>query len=174
MKNNSYGYKTFRKNLGEYGRDALLDTVRQTREDIDRHYHKPFEPDNLIKRWSRLEYHRSQRLPAYVPVAVGYGIGFLTAFYFFLMSLPPISGSVPLLVGLTVLFLALAVLSVFLIIYGMEKNHDDPYRNYILPYEQLVLARKLEAEHGFSIEGVPEQNVPGYDLESLELFDEAE
>lgn len=172
MKNKSYGYKCYRKNLDARGGDQLLEVVTRTRMDIDRHYAKPFEADNLMKRWSRLEYHARQRFNVYFPVAVGFGIGFLTAFYFFLMSLREISESLWALIGLTVLFLALLALALFLIVRQTEKGFDDPYMNFILEYEKKVLADKLREGYGFSVDGGPKSDSLDYDLDQLELFED--
>lgn len=172
MKNKSYGYKCYRKNLDSRDGDQLLEVIDRTRADIDRHYAKPFEADNLLKRWGRLEYHDRNRFHIYFPVAVAYGVGFLTAFYFFLMSLRQVSESLWALIGLTALFLALLVLGLFLIVRQTEKSFEDPYMNFILEYEKKTLAEKLRKDYGFDIDGGSKNDSMNYELEQLELYED--
>lgn len=151
MKNKSYGYRSYVKNYKACGPEGLLEAVNRTRGEIDRHYQKPYEPENLLRRWGRLEYHRRSRVNLYAALAVSFAAGFLTAFYFFLMSLPQVTGNLVLLAVLTALFLAALALALYGIVGRAEKVYDDPYRNFILPYEQAVLLRKLERDCGFCV-----------------------
>lgn len=170
MKNKSYGYRSYQKNRKACGADGLMEAVARTRREIDRHYQKPYEPENLLKRWCRLEYHSHSRVNFYTALGVSFLAGFLTAFYCFLMSLPQVTGNLVLLAVLTALFLGLLALALYYIVGRAEKTCDDPYRNFILPYEQAVLLRKMESDCGFSME--PEEPVPAmYDPNLYEYGD---